>query len=414
MPRYPLKGAVVIGRYKNRIIWLSAQLQQLAQNLTNLELLFDLQRQVLKQIQHTEKRISTTRTGLQKLRHRLGSERLPKLEAKGLRGKIATVQGEIVEYHRLLFFWRSFGDGIAFAYLDKWSMKQVLFNTHNTEVKPNAGFITGKEGLKNELAALRKVMSMGVPCLLTDLTNCIRHGDLCLLTGPDPELLEIKSSRNTNRRIARQLDSLRALHEFLQTDESKNLRGLGQVKRVESRVPEKNYLDLLDYAVGTALAKGLFVADLEPGTRLMVLGKVRKPNYAALFAGLNAPYVFLLNQCKNEQTWGCYYPFSLSLKTPEHLYAFLRGDISIVVAFDFLQIRTRAQELGFELKLLDDGDYSFRFEQFSNGPMPSFAAQMSRQFSARIAVELLSWEWILTDLKSKSQHSDILFGPPEG
>ena len=179
-------------------------------------------------------------------------------------------------------------------------------------------------------------------------------------------------------------------------------------------MPEKNYLDLLDGAVGTALAKGLFVADLEPGTRLMVLGKVRKPDYAALFAGLSAPYVVFLNQAKNEQNWGCYYPFSLSLRTPEHLYAFLRGDVSILVAFDFLQIQARAEELGFEFKLLEDGDYAFRFEEFSNGTTPSFTAQMSRHFSARIAVELLSWEWILTDLKSNSQRGDIWPDPPEG
>lgn len=193
-----------------------------------------------------------------------------------------------------------------------------------------------------------------------------------------------------------------------------NLRGIGPVKRVELSVPEKNYLNLLDGAVGAALAKGLFVADLEPGTRLMVFGKVRKPDYAALFAGLSMPYLVFLNHAKNEQNWGCYYPFSLSLRTPAHLYAFLRGDISVIVAFDFRQIQIRAQELGFQLSFLEDGDYAFRFEKFSNGATAPFGARMSRHFSARIAFELLSWEWILTELKSNSQSDEIWSDPLEG
>jgi hypothetical protein len=74
-----------------------------------------------------------------------------------------------------------------------------------------------------------------------------------------------QSSKNTNRRGERQIDSLRTLREFFLTDESKKLRGVGPVKRIEQAAPEKNYLSLLDDAVGSALTKGLFVADLEPG-----------------------------------------------------------------------------------------------------------------------------------------------------
>jgi len=36
-------------------------------------------------------------------------------------------------------------------------------------------------------------MKHNVPALLADLTNSVRHGDICLMGGSDPYLLEVKA-----------------------------------------------------------------------------------------------------------------------------------------------------------------------------------------------------------------------------
>jgi hypothetical protein len=371
-----------------------------------LPLLFDLQLRILKRIQHTEYRISNYRVTLQRLKSRLRSERLPKDQAASLKREIGTVHHKIEDCQWLLFVWRCFGDGIAFIYLDKWALKQLLYNKDDTDIKQGAGFITGKEGLETELDLLRQAKAAGVPCLLTDLTNSIRHGDVCLLVGPDPLLIEVKSSKNTNQRVGRQLNSLQALHNFFLTGQAAHWRGFPDVKRTELAVSEKNYLSILDDAIKSALTEGLYITDLEPGIRLIVGSKLQQPSYT-MFAGLNKPLVAMLNMAKNQKAWYCYYPFTLSLRNPEHLYAFLSGDVVVIVAVDLSRLQSRAAELGFICTVPDEADYAFQFELPADSSGTPFIAQMSRHFANRIAFELLSWEWILNDLRLKSKHNDL-------
>ncbi len=63
---------------------------------------------------------------------------------------------------------------------------------------------------------------MGVPVVMSDLTNIIRHGDLCALAGPDPFPLELKSSRLTGSRVARQAEQLNLITNFYEKDEAKD------------------------------------------------------------------------------------------------------------------------------------------------------------------------------------------------
>ena len=48
----------------------------------------------------------------------------------------------------------------------------------------------------NELVLLDSALKHNVPALLVDLTNTIRHGDVCLMGESDPYLIEAKASKN--------------------------------------------------------------------------------------------------------------------------------------------------------------------------------------------------------------------------
>jgi hypothetical protein len=80
-----------------------------------------------------------------------------------------------------------------------------------------------------------------------------------------------------------------------------------------------------------------------------------------------------------------------SLKTPDHLYAFLHGDVFVIVAFDLLRIQSRAAGLGLTFSVLDDPIWVYQFEQ----PVTGSTSQLSSHFATRMAFELLSWEWVL-------------------
>lgn len=394
----------MLGYYKRHIIQLSWQLQELRSHPDDLQLLVALQLEILARIMPTEGRISRFREHLGSLRRQLKSQRRPKDAAASLKGDIAVKDRKVTQSQWMLFVWRCFGDGIAFAYLDKWAMKSLVYNIDNPGVKQGAGHITGKEGLKREIELLQRLTSAGVPALLTDLTNSIRHGDVCLLTNNDPHLIEVKSSENTNRRVERQTENIRSIHSYLATDEAFNVRGVPHIKRVVMAVPEKNYIDMLDAAIGTALHRGLCVTDLEPGTGLVVLGDVRRPAYSKIFAGMERPTLYMLNVAKNEKAWGCYYPFTLSLKTPDHLYAFLRGDVFVIVAFDLAWVQSRAADLGLTFSVLNEPNWVYHFERpmtDSAGPM---IGQLSSHFATRMAFELLSWEWVLGMQKLRFAH----------
>ena len=232
-----------------------------------MQLLLSLQGELLRRISHTEARIAEFRSRWQASRTQIRGGRLPKRDTVRLKQKLAATGKRLKQFQWLLFVWRCFGDGIAFTYLDKWAMKPLLYNVQNPCAKEKAGNILGKEGLKSEIALLREAIKFGVPTLLTDLTNSIRHGDLCLLSGSDPHLLEVKSSKNSNQRVSRQIDSISSIHSYLAADEAFNVRGTPHIRRVELAIPERNYLDQLDASITAALRDGLFVTDLELGTR---------------------------------------------------------------------------------------------------------------------------------------------------
>ena len=94
--------------------------------------------------------------------------------------------------------------------MDKFALKHTLYSTENTNPKQDAGFIAGKEGLSNELAVIDDALEHNVPALLVDLTNTIRHGDICLMGAADPYLIEVKASKKLvvrrNHRIPLRLD----------------------------------------------------------------------------------------------------------------------------------------------------------------------------------------------------------------
>lgn len=387
----------MLGPHKRRIFALGSMLRELEHDLTNLQLLLRLQLAVLAALKNTERASAVNRAQLKEFKHALRVHRLPKPDSLKLKAKIKRCEERLDHHKWLITVWRAFGDGIAFLYLDKWAIKPLLYNIHDPEAKDHPGSLLGKPGLANELRVLKAFIAASIPALLNDLTNCIRHGDICLLGSHDPVLIEVKSSTNTNARTQRQIDGIQSIHNYHRTDQATNVRGAPRLHRVALARKEIHYRSLLDQGISTALEVGHYAAEPEAGTRLVVTTKSTKKILDEVFGGFSPSAIYFLNQLKNENGWGVYFPYVLSIRSLENLYAFLDGKVFLLVAFDLSAISTTARRRGLSLTESTDAVWPIQVNWLKNTSQEPAFVRVSGHFLGRIACELLSWKWALSE-----------------
>lgn len=150
--------------------------QALRKDPSDLVALLDFQELLLLEITRAQTKIRLLKT-----------ERKSLPETDECRRRLDALDRRINRVRQVVYVWKCFGDAIAFIYLDRFSLKQTYYNTHNTNIKQDAGFLIDKEGGELELTIFRTIIGEGVPCLLCDITNTIRYGDICTLTGDDPQ-----------------------------------------------------------------------------------------------------------------------------------------------------------------------------------------------------------------------------------
>jgi hypothetical protein len=155
------------------------------------------------------------------------------------------LRNRIERVRQVAYVWRCFGDAIAFLYMDKFALKQSFYSTESQNPKQGSGFMLDKFGVPNEIALVEEALAHDIPALLVDLTNTIRHGDVCLMIGPDPHLIEVKTSKNLDNRGKRQKRALEKLRAFFETDNATDLRGFSHVRRVSFEGPGRTYVDEL-------------------------------------------------------------------------------------------------------------------------------------------------------------------------
>ena len=311
------------------------------------------------------------------------------------------------------YIWRSFGDAIAFAYLDKFALKHTYYQTSKKRPKSDAGFLSDKDGLNHELGLLFSALDHNVPAILTDITNTIRHGDVCLMGASDPFLMEVKARPSRNERARRQKDSLDILQSFFDTDASTKLWGNPDLRREALTDPEITYAEQLDECIESALVTGLGTASPEQGLAYYVIRSDAKlPETVASFGNARAPWVFVWNDPLACRNWMPYLPPISSIANADHLWALVRGEIVIMIVVDMIALEEIVAELGFE-GCFDPEEtshpLSIKFGQ-SGGNM-----WISEDMLGRIGMECASPRWIVrnsvdTFLRATSKIPTVLKG----
>ncbi len=403
----------MLAYYKNQIISLKHKINSLKSNPNDLVLLKKIQLILLDKIIYSEKKISVHKSRIGDFKKLLRQKGNSKDTAVKIKKKINFLNMRVQQGRWLIYVWKAFGDALAYIYIDKWNLKPLLYNVDNTNMKESSGYFE-KRGLKNELIYLNEALSHGVPAILNDLTNSIRYGDVCLLGSNIPFLIEIKSSRNINSRFQRQIQGLDILQQYLHTDYVENYRGMPNCTRFGMPLTEVSYLETINSLMGKSKDKGWAYTSPEKGVVYFVSHGQATTHEVLdeVFAGISHPQIFFVNSAKTESLWMCYYPFTLAIDEPEHLYAFLKGDLTIVVVVDLAKLREIAIELNGELIMLGDNEeYGWEVLLSVQGYTEKIQYRISHHMIERIAYEFISPRWLLENsnaLAIKALEENIL------
>jgi hypothetical protein len=359
-------------------------LQALRADPEDLARLRQLQQLLLHEIIRAEEKIRELKTELKLIRQTAN-----KLNER----RSSYLKNRIEGYRQCTYVWRCFGDAIAFLYVDKFALKHCFYSTENTNVKQAAGFIAGKEGLANELMQLEFALHHNVPALLVDLTNTIRHGDICLMGASDPYLIEVKTSKKLDHRGKKQKRSLEKLHSFYETDKSDGLRGVPEVRRRASGMPERTHVNQINECIIEAQKDGFAVRQPEDGLHYIVMTQnAPRADQVVSSLALKEPWAFFLNQAKSDRSWAPYLPFILTIEDKHHLWDFIRGALIIVVMVEVGRLCQIAIEHGYDVKFdRNDAEYPLRV----GIPPADGMAGISAHILARIGMEFVSPEWLV-------------------
>lgn len=353
----------------------------------------DFQLLLLKKIKEAEKAIIRTKEITQKLRLEKANDRPTRERSKEITALINKLNEKMESYRYIIYIWRMYGDGIAFHFCDKYAIKHFLYN-ENYYVKETAGFISGKEGIKSEIMLLKKAAQKNVPAVLCDLTNTLRHGDVCLLGHNDPYPIEVKTSSKLNSRGEKQLRNLDELNSFFIKDEAENFRGLGSVIRREHIGKEQYHLQSINDCISKSYEEGTSHVSPESGIHYLAITKFKKE----IFDNIPGNYIHMLNlnDYKREMNWHPYTPFQLSLNT-EHIYNFINGNLSILVLLDLQVIKRRFKKNGLHIIFLQDEHW---YAQISaTGNILDGGFRVSTQSFLRVAFEFQSLTWAIKQHK---------------
>ena len=368
-------------------------LRDIENDLDRLDLVLELNTRVLELVIHAEQAIKRHKTTKTDLKHQLKTSRPSKADAKALKTKLKRVDSYISAQRDQVFIWKCFGDALAFLYLDPFSIKHVFFDVNDYRPKQDAGALNEKKGLENEVSALEEVIALGVPAVLCDLTNVVRHGDICMLGGNDPSIIEVKSNPKLNARAKRQIDQLNKISDFLTTDVAQDFRGsVGPTYRETIGAMPRYHTDALNTCLSHVATAGHAIANPEPGVFYIAMRVDNQLNVQDVFSQVDAhePELYDLNQYKNNREWGPYIPFFLSIKDTSNLLDFIEGRTYILILAESHRLTKLLEVNGWECRYRPNHEYPIQLFH-----KPTFVyGGLSQQLLSRVALEFLSLESI--------------------
>ena len=293
----------------------------------------------------------------------------------------------------LMFVYRLVGDAIAYVYLDRYDIKPMAF-------KEGSGFLTGKSGLRLELACLRLILRRGHIAILNDLTNCLRYADLTVpAVGRQPAFFEIKSRKTRYPRDDRQLERLKDIADYLGMDKPIPLYGYQDQKFHRRSLIHRGVYRLanINRLMDRTRKKGWARAEVEPGLYYLVFRDRVDPEtlFAPITKNVKGPIAMLLSECR--EAWPSYYPLLFSLRNPEDILDVVFGRVYVWAVISFEEIRYQFEAMGVAVELQPtDSQWMLELTHDYNGEPAT--SKIGIHLMHRLIAEFASLKWLLREL----------------
>ncbi len=391
----------MINYYKPLLVRLFTKAQRIHANPFECPTeILELQETLIKKITYVELRIKRLKTSIKELKKTLGMKQTGpnKVDSQKMKDRIALYYDQIEGYQELLIIFRWIGDAIVFSFIDRWDIKPL---SH----KERSGFLSGKIGAQRERRILRGLFKSGYIAILTDLTNCLRYGDIFVFTENRPfQIFEVKSSKNISMRVIRQMGDSQRILDYISSDGTNFLYGKeANVQRIAAHGDPKYYIDQINDVINEAIEKSICYKEVEDGLYYLaitqfdpeIISQIKKHCKGEMIAGLisRKAYADL-----------AYFPLSLSIHNAEALFKICTGELIISVILDMGLFIEKLEANGIRLiALKEEVDYAFRLEFIQPRVNLLEYLQIGNHYFNRVFSEFLSPNWLIQNIISIMQ-----------
>lgn len=313
---------------------------------------------------------------------------------------------KIEQYKELLYYFRTIGDGLCFIYFDKWDIKPLTFDKEMKFLKQDRGFMGNKDGLEKEIKFLKISINNNKIAILTDITNVMRHGDICfpsiypeISNNIIPYCMEIKSSKNMNKRIERQLENLEYINNYLANDFSKTH------KRCLFMDEEINYKNEINKLIEESYKEGVLLKEIEKGLFYFIVhGNCTESAFKKEIEKIKNKQLIEYTLRPEWEYWLYHYPFTLSIKDKREVLNFMNCNFLISIYIDKKILKSHFLDKGYEIKIRMNSPYPIEIK-YNNDKSPAPIEKLGARYFFRIFNEFISMEWFINKI---SEHINIV------
>ncbi|MCS0450567.1 hypothetical protein [Vibrio diabolicus] len=385
------------------IIGIKHKINRLISDPEDIDCLVEIQRELLSWHFWLENAVKTRKNRLIKLKKLKRARGNTKAKSQAIKHSISLAKEQISELQDLKLWARHIGNSIPHIYYDKNDLRPYAYSTSRQELKELSGDIFGKEGQDLENEVFEHAASLGIKVLLNDLTSIMRHGDITLMNQEIPFLMELKQSDACRKKAEKQLKNMRAVQDYILTDESESLRGEGILsKRLAPLKDEHSRINEFNNHLAATMEKGANISKIDDNVYCYSFIGESFPEDLSFIESYKKPIFVSLNQLKNNLDLSLFYPFTLSIKDPEVFSAFLCGYLSIYLFIDWEPLDNIARSENVDIEIISD-DYCLMLQNGDN-----FSAQSYTLTKA--LVEFTSVNWAVEQACKMYKESILIYG----
>jgi hypothetical protein len=332
--------------------------------------------------------------------------------------EIADIEADRRAARAVLSILRTQGDALAWTVLDfQRSAATVLGEGERVDR------LAAAEGLKAELAKIDEAWAGGVLAIHTDLTSCLRHGDLLSVVSWEPRrfgLTEVKASRKTDGDSPQVVRIQKAI-SLLNDGAHPSAADGGALEIVRSPVAYRSHVATVAPLIKRAREDSYVAAELEDGLAVEVYdernpARLKREDFEARKAAFRSElgwehseeivYSTAARRLRDRtHSFSSLAPVTLLPFAVEDTSALVTGRLDIITRLNATRLEQRLAELGLEESVARGKE---SYEGFLTAKRGSATLAVPAHVREQVSVELLTLsalmeliDWMLARLEAQ-------------